>query len=112
MMEMLIAISLIAGAGFTLIGSLGLWRLPDLYMRLHGPSKATTLGLGCLLIASMLHFSRSGWSLQELLVTFFLLLTAPISAQLLARAGLARRVHSQAKAPDDGHAAPPAAADD
>ncbi len=111
-MEMLIAILLIAGAGFTLIGSLGLWRLPDLYMRLHGPSKATTLGLGCLLIASMLHFSRSGWSLQALLVTFFLLLTAPISAQLLARAGLARRVHSQARAPDDGHATPPAAADD
>jgi multicomponent K+:H+ antiporter subunit G len=87
MFDLLISFFLVVGGLFALIGSIGLARLPDLFMRLHGPTKATTLGGGGILIASMLHFSSrdSGLSLHELLVALFLLITAPVSAHLIAR---------------------------
>ncbi|MBB5347422.1 Na+/H+ antiporter subunit G [Desulfoprunum benzoelyticum] len=87
MLDLLTSFFLVVGGLFALIGSIGLARLPDLFMRLHGPTKATTLGVGGILIASMLHFSSldSGLSLHELLVALFLLITAPVSAHLIAR---------------------------
>lgn len=90
MLDALISFFLIVGGIFALIGSIGLARLPDLFMRLHGPTKATTLGVGGILIASMLHFSsrENGLSLHELLVAVFLLITAPVSAHLVARSML------------------------
>jgi len=90
LIETLIALLLLLGAGFTLVGSIGLARLPDLFMRLHGPTKATTLGVGATLLASVVHFSTTGGglSLHELLVALFLFITAPISAYLLARTAL------------------------
>jgi multicomponent K+:H+ antiporter subunit G len=76
------------GAVFALIGSFGLAKLSDLLKRLHGPTKATTLGVGSVLVASALYFSAAhdGVSLHELLVTLFLFLTAPVSAHLLVKA--------------------------
>lgn len=96
MLEILISLFLLIGGVFALIGSIGLARLPDLFMRLHGPTKATTLGVGGILIASTLHFSSrgDGLSLHELLVTLFLLSTAPLSAFLIARAMLHLRGES------------------
>lgn len=90
MLEILISVFLLIGGVFALIGSIGLARLPDLFTRLHGPTKATTLGVGGILIASVLHFSSrgDGLSLHELLVTLFLFITAPVSAYLIARAML------------------------
>lgn len=87
MLELVISFFLIVGSVFALIGSIGLARLPDLFMRLHGPTKATTLGVGGILVASMLHFSslEDGLSLHELLVAVFLMITAPVSAHLIAR---------------------------
>lgn len=89
-MEYLISLLMITGAAFTFIGSLGLLRLRDFFTRLHGPTKATTLGVGCILIASAVYFSHqeSGISLHEILVTLFLFITAPVSAHLLAKAAL------------------------
>jgi len=85
-----IAFVLAAGAVFTFIGSPGLARLRDFYTRLHGPTKATTLGVGCLLIASSVYFSGqgNGVSLHEILITLFFFITAPVSAHLLAKAAL------------------------
>lgn len=87
MLELLTSFFLIVGGLFVLIGSIGLARFPDLYMRLHGPTKATTLGVGGILIASVLHFSSlgGGLSLHEILVAMFLMITAPVSAHLIAR---------------------------
>ena len=87
MLDVFISFFLVVGGLFALIGSIGLVRLPDLFMRLHGPTKATTLGVGGILIASMLSFSSrdNGLSLHELLVALFLLITAPVSAHLVAR---------------------------
>ncbi|HRJ64199.1 Na+/H+ antiporter subunit G [Brevundimonas sp. UBA2416] len=102
--EILVAALLVLGGGFILIGSWGLARLPSLMTRLHGPTKATTLGVGGCLIASMIYFPASGqaWSAHELLITIFLLLTAPISANMIAKAHLHRQGHHIDPNPADG----------
>ena len=93
-LELLICALLLIGSGFALVGALGLWRLPDFYMRLHGPTKATTLGVGSTIVASMLFFSSQGdgLSLHELLIVLFVFITAPVSAHMLARAALQQKV--------------------
>lgn len=102
--EIIVAILLIMGGSFILIGSWGLARLPSLMTRLHGPTKASTLGVGACLIASMIYFPASGgtWSAHELLITVFLLLTAPISANMIAKAHLHRQGHGIDPNPADG----------
>lgn len=92
--EAVIAALVVLGALFVLLGSIGLARLPDFLMRLHGPTKATTLGVGALLLASAIFFSTGGSggvSLHELAILFFLFITAPVSAHLLAKAALHRQ---------------------
>jgi multicomponent K+:H+ antiporter subunit G len=88
--EALVAALILVGAFFLVVGALGLARLPGLMGRLHGPTKATTLGIGSLLIASMVYFTaaRGDFSIHELLITLFLFLTAPVSAQMMAKAHL------------------------
>ena len=90
LLDGLIAFLLLAGGAFALIGSFGLARLGDFYKRLHGPTKATTLGVGCILIAASLYLSVRGpvLSLHELLITLFLFISAPVSAHLLVKAAL------------------------
>lgn len=96
MLEIVVSVFLLFGAGFALIGSYGLAKLPDFFTRLHGPSKATTLGLGGMLIAAAIHSSFTGedLALRPLLITLFLFITAPVSAHLLARAAIAHRLPS------------------
>jgi multicomponent K+:H+ antiporter subunit G len=107
LVDLLTAFLLLLGAGFALVGSIGLVRLPDIFTRLHGPTKATTLGVGSILLGSILFFTaRQGLSLHEVLVTLFLLLTAPVGAHLIARAALQRRCNSLAKVPGDNDAKP------
>ena len=92
--EALVAFFLLAGSAFTLVGAVGLYRLPDFFTRLHGPTKATTLGVGGMVVASMLYFSTqgNGISLHELLITLFLFITAPVSAHMLAKAALQQKL--------------------
>lgn len=87
-LDFIIAALIILGGAFALIGSWGLARLPSLMSRLHGPTKATTLGVGSCLIASMIYFPTHGlaWSAHELLITLFLFITAPIAANMIAKA--------------------------
>ncbi|MCB1936377.1 MAG: Na+/H+ antiporter subunit G [Nitrosomonas sp.] len=103
MLEYFLSFLILTGAIFTFIGSLGLLRLKDLFTRLHGPTKATTLGVGCLLIASAVYFSTytEAISLHEILITLFLFITAPISAHLLAKAALHLDLQSIAKIPEN-----------
>lgn len=87
--DIVIAALALLGAAFTLIGSWGLAKLSDFGKRLHGPTKATTLGVGCVLLASMVWFGVTGKpSLHELLITLFLFFTAPVSAHLLIKAAM------------------------
>ncbi len=91
--DLIISFLILFGAAFVLLGSLGLAKLPSFFMRLHGPTKASTLGVGSILLASAVYFStRGGLSVHEILILVFLFLTAPISALLMARAGLHRQL--------------------
>ena len=87
--DLLASALLVLAAAFALIGAWGLVRLDDFFKRLHGPSKASTLGVGCALLASALVFAcarRASW--HELLITLFVFVTAPVAAQLLIQAAL------------------------
>lgn len=88
--DVVTSLLLLNGAVFALIGSIGLSRLPDFFARLHGPTKATTLGLGSIVVASIVHFSAEAGrlSLKELTISLFLFITAPISAHLLGKAAI------------------------
>ena len=98
--ELLVSAFLLVGSAFALVGAIGLVRLPDFFMRLHAPTKATTLGVGGMLLASMTFFlARGEPSVHELLITLFLFVTAPVSAYMLARAGLHLRLRSRAPLP-------------
>lgn len=98
LVEVLVSCLLLIGAAFALLGSLGLARLPDTLTRLHGPSKATTLGIGSLLLAAIVFFSvrEEGISVHEVAITLFVVISTPVSAQLVAKA--APR-HARAAAP-------------
>jgi len=96
--ESAVAVLIVLGALFVLLGSIGLARLPDFLTRLHGPTKATTLGVGAMLLASAIFFStgaNEGISLHELAILFFLFITAPVTAHLLAKAALHRQTGAQ-----------------
>ncbi|MFA5684714.1 MAG: Na+/H+ antiporter subunit G [Lysobacteraceae bacterium] len=88
--EILFVFLLAAGVFFSLVGSLGLLKLSEFMRRLHGPTKATTLGVGSVLIAAMLHhvFLGPGLGVRELLITLFLFMGAPVSAKMLGKAAL------------------------
>jgi multicomponent K+:H+ antiporter subunit G len=75
--------------------------------RLHGPTKATTLGVGSCLIASMIYFPAYGmdFSVHELLVTLFLFITAPIAANMVAKTWLHERKVADKRAGEDGEMA-------
>ena len=107
-LDVLLAALVVTGAAFALIGSWGLAKLADFLKRLHGPTKATTLGVGCVLIASMLWFSvtRGTASLHELVITLFLFMTAPVSAHLLIKAALKLGLAQRPPAPRAGDRTP------
>ncbi len=86
------AVLLIAGGVCTVLGSLGLLRLPSFEARMHGPSMGNTLGLGCVLLASMLLSSvvTGKAVVHEVLITLLVVTTSPITAMLLMRAAVRR----------------------
>jgi multicomponent K+:H+ antiporter subunit G len=95
-----VAALLVLGGMFALVGVVGLLRFPDFFMRLHAPTKASTLGVGGVLLASMaLSWVQGELGLHELLITLFVFITAPVSANLMALAALHLRVPSTAPVP-------------
>ena len=81
--------SLLIGAAFAVIGTVGLLKFNGAMTRLHAPTKVGTIGIGALLLASMIHsYVFSDGSLHELLIMAFLFVTAPISANFIARVNL------------------------
>ena len=90
--DILIIFFALTGAFFTLVGSVGLLKLNNPMSRLHAPTKASTLGIGGLLMASMIAaFAADRGSLHELLVMAFLFVTAPITGNFIAKVHLHRQ---------------------
>jgi multicomponent Na+:H+ antiporter subunit G len=89
MSERVSALLLVIGACFMLLAGLGVLRLPDLFMRLQAATKASTLGVACLLLGAALHFQDLAVTTRSVLVIAFFFLTAPVGAHLIARAAYA-----------------------
>ncbi|MDE4304193.1 Na+/H+ antiporter subunit G [Phaeobacter gallaeciensis] len=92
-LDVLIAGFLVMAGVFGFVGSYGLLKLNDPMSRLHAPTKATTLGVGGVLLASMVHAIafEGHLSLHELMITLFLFLTAPVTAHFIAKVHIHRR---------------------
>ena len=93
MSEIVVAVLLVASGGLVLTAALGLWRLPDFFLRMHAPALASTLGAWLVTLASIVHFSvrEGGLSLHVWLIIILLSITAPVTTVVLARAALFRR---------------------
>jgi multicomponent K+:H+ antiporter subunit G len=83
---------LVVGAAITLIGALGLLRLKTFYERMHAATLGTTLGMGCIVLASMIYFSvlETRPVLHEILIAGFVTLTTPVTLMILVRAAMLR----------------------
>lgn len=94
LLEIVVTILIIVGSVFLLVGSAGLLKLRELMARLHAPTKATTLGIGTILMASSFNFilAEGRLSVHEILVLAFLFLTAPVTAHFVAKAYLHEHV--------------------
>jgi len=92
MIERFSAVLLVVGSLFMLLAGLGVLRLPDLFMRLQAATKASTLGVSCLLLGAAVHFQELGVTTRALLIIGFFFLTAPVGAHMIARAGYAMGV--------------------
>ena len=92
-----VALLLVAGGLLALIGSFGLVRLSNFYQRIHAPTLGATLGCGCVLVASMIYFTAVTERpvIHEILITCFIVITAPLSAMMLIKVGLYRSGREQ-----------------
>jgi multicomponent Na+:H+ antiporter subunit G len=81
-----------SGTFFMLIAAVGLNRMPDLYTRMHGAAKSTTLGITAIMAATAVYFPSSAAFTRAILVVLFFFLTAPVATHILARAAYFRNV--------------------
>jgi multicomponent K+:H+ antiporter subunit G len=102
--ELVVTLLILGGSFFLLVGSYGLAKLPSLMQRLHAPTKSTTLGVGGILMASIVYFGvvKGELSFHEVLISFFLFLSAPITAHMLAKVYILRNRQEAARLPPTG----------
>jgi multicomponent Na+:H+ antiporter subunit G len=86
MIDILTAIMWTAGSAFALLAALGILRMPDVFTRMQASTKASTLGLGCLLIGAALRFDDFASLIRLASIGAFILLTTPVAAHVIARA--------------------------
>jgi multicomponent Na+:H+ antiporter subunit G len=86
-----VALLVVVAAAISLVASIGLLRLPDLFTRMHAVSKAGTAGSGLALVAVALYSWDTTTTIKCLAAIVFLFLTGPISAHLLAKAYMSKQ---------------------
>lgn len=85
MMEYVVLFFLVLGAVFIFIASIGLMKMPDVYLRMSASTIAGTFGVASMLIAVAIHFASFYTALHIFGVIIFLILTVPIGAHMLGR---------------------------
>ena len=85
--EILTLVPVLLGTFFAIVAALGILRMPDLFLRMSMTTKAATLGVGSMLVATIIHFDEISIATRSVAIIIFLLLTAPVSAQMIGRAG-------------------------
>ncbi len=95
---LIISLLLVVSGVFAVTGSLGLLRLPNFYSRIHAPTLGNTLSAFCLVVAIlvMASFVEHRFVVHSLLVSFFLIITSPVTAMLLMRAAIKRELRHRA----------------
>lgn len=83
---------MVFGVFFILIAGIGLLRMPDLYLRMSAATKASTLGMGLILLGTVLYFGELGIASRAIATIIFVLLTAPVSAHMIGRAAYSNGV--------------------
>jgi multicomponent K+:H+ antiporter subunit G len=108
-----VALLLLASGLLVLTAALGLWRLPDIFQRMHAPALATTLAAWSVSLASIVEFSILGGRLSAhvVVINVLLAITAPVTTVLLARAALFRRRQAGDPLPPPLGGSAPAGAD-
>jgi multicomponent Na+:H+ antiporter subunit G len=81
---------LVAGGLFSMVGALGMLRMPDLFTRMHGASITDTLGAGLILLGLMLQAGLTLVTAKLVVVGLLIFFTSPTATHALARAALAR----------------------
>lgn len=86
MIEIFVSFFIILGSLFILISALGILRMPDLYTRMSATTKASTLGVGLILIGTAVFYQDVGITVRSITIIVFLFLTAPVAAHIIGRA--------------------------
>src|SRR5690242_21576679 len=86
MTDIVTAVLWLAGAAFALLAAIGVLRMPDVFTRMQASTKASTLGLGCLLLGSGLQLGDLGSFVRVAAIGAFVLLTTPVAGHVIARA--------------------------
>lgn len=95
------ALALLIGSIFVMVGVIGLLKFNDPMTRLHAPTKVGTVGIGMLLLGSILNSVAAGdGSIHELLIMAFLFVTAPVSAHFIAKVSIHQKACDQPPAPN------------
>ena len=92
MIDIVTAFVWLAGSAFALLAALGVLRMPDVFTRMQSSTKASTLGLGCLLAATALQLGDLASVIRAASIVAFVMLTLPVSSHVIARAASLRDV--------------------
>jgi multicomponent Na+:H+ antiporter subunit G len=92
MIDIMTAILWLAGSGFALLAAVGVLRMPDVFTRMQASTKASTLGLGCLLIGAALQMGDFASFIRAASIGAFVLLTTPVAGHVIARASYSAEV--------------------
>jgi len=86
MTDILTGVVWLAGSVFALLAAVGVLRMPDVFTRMQASTKASTLGLGCLLIGAALQMGDFASLIRVVSIGAFVLLTTPVAGHVIARA--------------------------
>ena len=86
MIETISGVIVLLGSFFILISAIGLLKMPDLFTRMSATTKASTLGVGLVLLGTALFWQDIGISARAIIIVTFLFLTAPVAAHIIGRA--------------------------
>lgn len=92
LLQWLTGILAVFGATLVLLAAVGVLRMPDLFTRMQAATKATTLGLGCLLGAAAIALADSSSVMRAACIGAFVMLTSPVSNHVIARAAYLTKV--------------------
>ena len=86
MIDWIIIILSSLGTLIILIAAVGFLRMPDIYLRISVATKASTLGVGLILVGAAMYFNELGITSRVIAIIIFILLTAPVGAHMIGRA--------------------------